>query len=144
VWQSFLYIFPYLLGGTMATSQTCCHLPSKMLNSAAECADRARIGFVLFPCFDFIYNKCTHPTLHGFDPLTNSLKPHPATTPNKYKKSSKQKSKQIPLPQKKFHKKNEAFSLMRWFQKYLNYFNRSSSCGVMKGQIFFGGRSNFI
>jgi hypothetical protein len=27
----------------MATSQTCCHLPGKMLNSAAECADRARI-----------------------------------------------------------------------------------------------------
>jgi hypothetical protein len=27
----------------MATSQTCCHLPGKLLNSAAECADRARI-----------------------------------------------------------------------------------------------------
>jgi hypothetical protein len=27
----------------MATSQTCCHLPGKMLNSAAECADRAQI-----------------------------------------------------------------------------------------------------
>jgi hypothetical protein len=27
----------------MATSQACCHLPSKMLNSAAKCADRARI-----------------------------------------------------------------------------------------------------
>jgi hypothetical protein len=27
----------------MATSQRCCHLPGKMLNSAAECADRARI-----------------------------------------------------------------------------------------------------
>jgi hypothetical protein len=36
-------IFPHLLGGTMATSQTCCHLPGEMLNSAAECADRARI-----------------------------------------------------------------------------------------------------
>jgi hypothetical protein len=30
----------------MATSQTCCHLPGKMLNSAAECADRARITFI--------------------------------------------------------------------------------------------------
>jgi hypothetical protein len=30
----------------MATSQTCCHLPSEMLNSAAECADRARIRFL--------------------------------------------------------------------------------------------------
>jgi hypothetical protein len=28
----------------MATSQTCCHLPGEMLNSAAECADRARIS----------------------------------------------------------------------------------------------------
>jgi hypothetical protein len=27
----------------MATSQTCCHQPGEMLNSAAECADRARI-----------------------------------------------------------------------------------------------------
>jgi hypothetical protein len=27
----------------MATSQTCCHLPGEILNSAAECADRARI-----------------------------------------------------------------------------------------------------
>jgi hypothetical protein len=43
VWQSFLSVFPHLLGGTMATSQTCCHLPGEMLNSAAECADRARI-----------------------------------------------------------------------------------------------------
>jgi hypothetical protein len=42
-WQSFQSIFPHLLGGTMATSQACCHLPSKMLNSAAKCADRARI-----------------------------------------------------------------------------------------------------
>jgi hypothetical protein len=43
VWQSFLSIFPHLLGGTMATSQRCCHLPGEMLNSAAKCADRARI-----------------------------------------------------------------------------------------------------
>jgi hypothetical protein len=43
VWQSFLSIFPHLSGGTMATSQTCCHLPGELLNSAAECADRARI-----------------------------------------------------------------------------------------------------
>jgi hypothetical protein len=28
----------------MATSQMCCHLPGKMLNLAAECADRARIA----------------------------------------------------------------------------------------------------
>jgi hypothetical protein len=28
----------------MATSQTCCHLPGEMLDSAAEGADRARIG----------------------------------------------------------------------------------------------------
>jgi hypothetical protein len=28
----------------MATSQTCCHLPGEMLNSAPECADRARIS----------------------------------------------------------------------------------------------------
>jgi hypothetical protein len=28
----------------MATSQTCCHLPGKMLNSASKCADRARIA----------------------------------------------------------------------------------------------------
>jgi hypothetical protein len=28
----------------MATSQTCCHLPGEMLNSAAECVDRAPIG----------------------------------------------------------------------------------------------------
>jgi hypothetical protein len=27
----------------MATSQTCCHLPGELLNTAAECADRARI-----------------------------------------------------------------------------------------------------
>jgi hypothetical protein len=27
----------------MATGQTCCHLPGEILNSAAECADRARI-----------------------------------------------------------------------------------------------------
>jgi hypothetical protein len=27
----------------MATSQTCCHLPGELLNSAAQCADRARI-----------------------------------------------------------------------------------------------------
>jgi hypothetical protein len=27
----------------MATSQMCCHLPGEILNSAAECADRARI-----------------------------------------------------------------------------------------------------
>jgi hypothetical protein len=27
----------------MATSQTCCHLPGELLNSAAECADRAQI-----------------------------------------------------------------------------------------------------
>jgi hypothetical protein len=33
----------HLRDGTMATSQTCCHLPGEMLNSAAECADRARI-----------------------------------------------------------------------------------------------------
>jgi hypothetical protein len=48
VWQSFLSIFPHLVGGTMATSQTCCHLPGEMLNSADECADRARI--VPFKC----------------------------------------------------------------------------------------------
>jgi hypothetical protein len=28
----------------MATCLTCCHLPGEMLNSAAKCADRARIG----------------------------------------------------------------------------------------------------
>jgi hypothetical protein len=44
-----LSIFPHLLGGTMATSQTCCHLPGEMLNSAAECADRARISLSLLP-----------------------------------------------------------------------------------------------
>jgi hypothetical protein len=44
VWQSFLYIFPHLSGGTMATSHTSCHLPGEMLNSAAEYANRARIG----------------------------------------------------------------------------------------------------
>jgi hypothetical protein len=27
----------------MSTSQTCCHLPGKILNSAAECANRARV-----------------------------------------------------------------------------------------------------
>jgi hypothetical protein len=43
VWQSFLSIFPHLSGGTMATSQTCCHLSGELLNSAAECADRDRI-----------------------------------------------------------------------------------------------------
>jgi hypothetical protein len=37
-----------LLGGTMATSQTCCHLPGEMLNSAAKCADRAGIVSPLF------------------------------------------------------------------------------------------------
>jgi hypothetical protein len=42
VWQSFLSICPHLSGGTMATSQRCCHLPGEMLNSAAKCADRAR------------------------------------------------------------------------------------------------------
>jgi hypothetical protein len=44
VWESFLSISPHLLGGTMSTSQTCCHLPGEILNSAAECADRARIA----------------------------------------------------------------------------------------------------
>jgi hypothetical protein len=39
VWQLFLSISPHLSGGTMATSQTCCHLPGELLNSAAECAD---------------------------------------------------------------------------------------------------------
>jgi hypothetical protein len=36
VWQSFLSISPHLSGGTMASSQTCCHLPGELLNSAAE------------------------------------------------------------------------------------------------------------
>jgi hypothetical protein len=44
VWQSFLSIFHHLSGRTMAISQTCRHLQGEMLNSAAECADRARIG----------------------------------------------------------------------------------------------------
>jgi hypothetical protein len=52
VWQSFMSIFPHLSGGTMATRQTCCHLLGELLNSAAECADRARI----------------HPTSDGRDP----------------------------------------------------------------------------
>jgi hypothetical protein len=43
VWHSFLSISPHHSAGSMATSQTCYHLPGKMLNSAAECADRARI-----------------------------------------------------------------------------------------------------
>jgi hypothetical protein len=55
VCQSFLSISPHLLGGTMAKSQTCCHLPGEMLNSAAECADRARIGIRFFIC---------HPSTH--------------------------------------------------------------------------------
>jgi hypothetical protein len=38
VWQSFLSISPHHSGGTMATSQRCCHLSGKMSNSAAECA----------------------------------------------------------------------------------------------------------
>jgi hypothetical protein len=46
--QSFQSIFPHILGGTMATCQTCCHLPGKMLNSAAKCADRARIAVWIF------------------------------------------------------------------------------------------------
>jgi hypothetical protein len=41
--KSFLSIFPHLSGETMATSQTCCHLPGELSNSVAECADRARI-----------------------------------------------------------------------------------------------------
>jgi hypothetical protein len=49
VWQSFLCIFPNLSVGTMATSHTCCHLPDEMLNSAAECADRARISLPSSP-----------------------------------------------------------------------------------------------
>jgi hypothetical protein len=36
--------YPHLSGGTMASSETCCHLPGKILNSAAEWADRARIN----------------------------------------------------------------------------------------------------
>jgi hypothetical protein len=47
VQQSFLSISPHLLAGTMATSQKCCHLSGKMLNSSAECADRARIYWTL-------------------------------------------------------------------------------------------------
>jgi hypothetical protein len=43
VWQSFLSLFLHLSVETMATSQTCCPLPGKMLNSAAEYADRALI-----------------------------------------------------------------------------------------------------
>jgi hypothetical protein len=70
VWQSFLSIFPDLLGGTMATSQTCCHLPGKMLNSAAECADRARIYIaekngsttLWTPCFSFFSMPATATT----------------------------------------------------------------------------------
>jgi hypothetical protein len=46
MWQSFLSILPHLSGGTMVTSQTCCHLPGELLNSAAECADRARMGML--------------------------------------------------------------------------------------------------
>jgi hypothetical protein len=53
VWQSFLSVFPHLLGGTMDTSQTCCHLPGEMLNSAAECADRARIELIRL-----IFTRC--------------------------------------------------------------------------------------
>jgi hypothetical protein len=43
--QSFLFVFPYISEGTMATGQTCCHLPGEMLNLAAKAADRARIYF---------------------------------------------------------------------------------------------------
>jgi hypothetical protein len=46
VWQSYLFVFPHLSVGTMATSQMCCHLTDKKLESAAECADRARIHLV--------------------------------------------------------------------------------------------------
>jgi hypothetical protein len=42
--QSFPSVFPLLSGGTMATSEGCCHLTGAMLNLAAEAADRARIG----------------------------------------------------------------------------------------------------
>jgi hypothetical protein len=37
----------------MATSQTCCHLPGKMINSAAECADRAQIQENSSHCLPF-------------------------------------------------------------------------------------------
>jgi hypothetical protein len=50
------YFFPFpphLSGGTMATSQTCCHLPGEMLNSAAECADRARMSVKMSDLNDF-------------------------------------------------------------------------------------------
>jgi hypothetical protein len=40
----------------MATSQTCCHLPGEMLNSAAQCADRARIKNV-HPVKDFVQTQ---------------------------------------------------------------------------------------
>jgi hypothetical protein len=39
-----MYIFLHLSEGTMVTSQTCCHLPGKILNLAAGCADKAQIG----------------------------------------------------------------------------------------------------
>jgi hypothetical protein len=39
----------------MATSQTCCHLPGELLNSAAECADRARIESPLMRVTDAIH-----------------------------------------------------------------------------------------
>jgi hypothetical protein len=47
--RSFQSIFLHLLGGTMATSQTCCHLPAEMLNLAANGADRARIHWLSLP-----------------------------------------------------------------------------------------------
>jgi hypothetical protein len=39
----------------MATSQRCCHLPDEMLNSAAECADRARIDIERAKYLIFVY-----------------------------------------------------------------------------------------
>jgi hypothetical protein len=43
--QSFLFVFPYLSVGTMATGQTCCHLAGEMINLDAKAADRGRTRF---------------------------------------------------------------------------------------------------
>jgi hypothetical protein len=73
VWQSFLSISPHILGGTMATSQRCCHLPGEMLNSAAECADRARIVTLLKNENIWFVNYNIDMLVHGLLCLNTSL-----------------------------------------------------------------------
>jgi hypothetical protein len=61
-----VHFWPYLRWNK-ATSQTCCHLPGKMLNSAAKCADRARKEHCTFSGLQ----ECTQSTCSSIKLLFN-------------------------------------------------------------------------